>query len=209
MSNTQEGLYFSAYGVKPLVAEGKKGNSMTHLKQGTAIIAVLGLGTALIAGIIQLTQTATPSIGRLVLTTPVPAPPLRFTDGDGRPVALGDFAGRVVLLNLWATWCGPCVRELPSLDRLQATLGGSNFQVVALAEDRGGAATVLPFLKQQHIRALSAYLDAPEAAQAAFAVQGLPTSLLIDRNGRVVGQMLGGTDWDGGDARQGVEALVK
>jgi thiol-disulfide isomerase/thioredoxin len=177
------------------------------LKRWAAATAVLGLGVALAVSIVlQVTRTGLQT-GRFLPATAT-APPLHFIDGDGRAMALSDFAGRVVLLNLWATWCLPCVRELPSLDRLQAALGGPDFQVVALAEDHGGAATVLPFLRQRQIRALSAYLDQPGAAAMAFETQGLPTTLLIDRDGREVGWMLGGTDWDAGPARQTLEALI-
>ncbi len=181
---------------------------MTRVRRWVALTAALGFATALVAVITQRTQTGLPTPGRLVPAVPAQVPPLHFTDGAGQPVALSDFTGRVVLLNLWATWCSPCVRELPSLDRLQAALGSPAFQVVALAEDRGGAATVLPFLKQRQIQGLTAYLDAPGAATAVFETQGLPTTILIDRDGREVARMLGGTDWDAGTARQAVEALV-
>src|SRR3989304_5648179 len=69
---------------------------------------------------------------------PRPASDAAFEDGAGRRLTLADFRGRVVLLNFWATWCGPCVVEMPSLDRLQARLGGADFTVVALSQDRGG-----------------------------------------------------------------------
>jgi thiol-disulfide isomerase/thioredoxin len=178
-----------------------------QLKRWATATAVLGFGAALAVGMVLLTQIG-PETGHFRSAGPRPLPPLHFTDGDGRPMTLASFAGRVVLLNLWATWCAPCVRELPSLDRLQASLGGPDFQVVALAEDRGGAATVLPFLKERQIRALSAYLDAPGMAPTALETDGLPTTLLIDRQGREVGWMLGGTDWDAGPARHAIEALI-
>ena len=123
-------------------------------------------------------------------------------------MTLDDFTGRVILLNVWATWCGPCVRELASLDRLQASLGGDKFQVVALSEDRGEAATVLPFFKQRQIQALAPYLDMSGVALAALKSQGLPTSILIDRTGQEVGRMLGGADWDSGPARQSLEDII-
>ena len=181
------------------------------MNRALLVVAVIGLSISLMVLLIHGAPPSLdrPAIGRLVSSAPTPVPPLRFTDGDGRTLTLGDFAGRVVLLNLWATWCGPCVRELPSLDRLQATLGSPRFQVVALAEDHGGTATVLPFLQQRQIRALAAYLDTPGAAVGVFGIPGLPTSILIDRNGQEVGRLVGGTNWDEGSARRVVEELVK
>src|SRR3546814_14258724 len=77
--------------------------------------------------------------------SPRDLPDLQFKDGSGKPVSLADFRGRVVLLNLWATWCGPCREEMPTLDRLQATLGGPDFEVFALSIDRAGIGAVDAF----------------------------------------------------------------
>src|SRR5262245_42821080 len=90
---------------------------------------------------------------------PTPVPALAFTDGDGKPLSLDDLKGKLVLLNLWATWCGPCVEEMPSLDRLQAKLGGNDFAVVALATDKQGRSLVEPFLAKLGVKNLAMYLD--------------------------------------------------
>ena len=113
-----------------------------------------------------------------------------MTDGDGKPVTLQDFAGQVVLLNFWATWCAPCVREMPSLDRLQAKLGGEGLAVVTVSRDRGGANVVMPFYERLELTNLGVYLDPKGAFSRAFKVRGLPTTILIDREGRVVGERL-------------------
>ncbi|MFC7333007.1 TlpA family protein disulfide reductase [Rhodocista pekingensis] len=131
-----------------------------------------------------------------VTGTPQPAPDFAFTDRDGRPVTLADFRGKVVLLNLWAVWCPPCVKEMPSLDRLQAALGGDDFQVVTLSQDRGGAAQVLPFYEKAGIAHLPVYLDPQTAAMAALKARGLPTTYLIDREGRLLGRLEGEAAWD-------------
>jgi thiol-disulfide isomerase/thioredoxin len=134
-----------------------------------------------------------------------PAPDLAFTDGEGRPVSLADFRGRVVLLNLWATWCAPCVEEMPSLDRLQGRMGGPGFQVVALSLDRGGWAQVQPFVTRLGLRNLGWYLDPKSASMGALRVRGLPTTYLIDRDGRMVGKLEGSADWDSPAARRLIE----
>jgi thiol-disulfide isomerase/thioredoxin len=130
------------------------------------------------------------------LAAPRPAPALSFEGRDGRRLKLADFHGHYVLVNLWATWCGPCVREMPSLDRLQARLG-DRMSVVALSQDRGGAEVVEPFLARLGLRRLQVYLDPDNNAQQAFALRGLPTSILIDRDGRMLGSLEGAAEWDG------------
>jgi len=126
---------------------------------------------------------------------PRPAPALSFASRDGRTLHLADFRGRVVLVNLWATWCGPCVREMPSLDRLQARLG-DRLAVLAISEDRGAGHVVDPFLEKLGLSRLAVYLDPVDAAQEAFAVRGLPTSFLIDRDGRILASLEGAAEWD-------------
>ena len=128
--------------------------------------------------------------------SPKAIPELRFVDATGRPQTLADFRGKVVLLNVWATWCEPCREEMPTLDRLQARLGGDRFQVVALSVDQQGATIARKFYDEFAIKALSLYID--PTAKAAFVLNapGLPVTLLIDRNGREIGRHLGAVKWD-------------
>jgi len=91
--------------------------------------------------------------------TPRPLPELRFTDGAGAQRSLADFRGRAILLNVWATWCVPCRKEMPALDRVQQTLGGPEFEVVALSIDRDGARAVKDFYAELELRALRIYVD--------------------------------------------------
>ena len=126
----------------------------------------------------------------------LPVPDLRFADGAGRALSLADFRGRVVLLNLWATWCAPCREEMPALDRLQARLGGSGFEVVALSVDQGGPEAVRAFYDDLGLDALGVRLDASGEAMRALGVAALPTTLLIDASGREVGRFVGAAEWD-------------
>jgi thiol-disulfide isomerase/thioredoxin len=121
---------------------------------------------------------------------------------------LSDFAGRVVLLNLWATWCAPCVREMPTLDRLQAELGGPDFEVVALSSDRAGAAAVEPFFRTHGLSRLGVYLDPQGEATRALGTRGLPTTVLIDREGREVGRLEGVAEWDSPEAKALIRAYI-
>lgn len=142
------------------------------------------------------------------LAAPRPAPAVRFTTLAGAPETLADFRGHVVLLNLWATWCGPCLKEMPSLQRLQRALG-PRLTIIALSQDRRGAAAVKPFLARYKLDALAVYLDPDDRASQAFGVSGLPTSFLIDRDGRILGSLEGAAQWDGPTLRTLVAGYLK
>jgi thiol-disulfide isomerase/thioredoxin len=136
------------------------------------------------------------SLGQFtVLSAPLPAPALSFTTRDGAQKQLADFKGKLVLVNLWATWCGPCVEEMPSLERLQAKLG-DKLTILAISEDRQGETVVAPFLQKNGIQHLAIFLDPKAAATNAFSAQGLPSSYLIARDGTIVGKEEGGAAWD-------------
>jgi thiol-disulfide isomerase/thioredoxin len=128
-------------------------------------------------------------------TDKLPAPAVAFTTRDGAAKQLADFKGRFVLVNLWATWCIPCVQEMPALDRLQEKLG-DKLTVLAISEDRQGDTAVAPFLDKNRIEHLAIYLDPKSTATNAFAVQGLPTTYLIAPDGTILGKEEGGAAWD-------------
>jgi thiol-disulfide isomerase/thioredoxin len=126
---------------------------------------------------------------------PRPLPDATFADGEGRLLRLMDFRGRVVLLNLWATWCGPCREEMPTLDRLQAEHGSPDFEVVALSLDRGPVSTVRAFFAEHGIAHLTLYIDQTGQAAETLGITGLPATILIGRDGLALGSMLGAADW--------------
>ena len=128
-----------------------------------------------------------------------PVPEIHFVDGDGRAMTLANFRGRAVLLNIWATWCVPCRKEMPTLDRLQAKLGGPNFQVVTLSIDRKGIPVVKQFYKELGLKSLGIYVDQSGNAASVLGAIGIPTTLLIDRKGREIGRKVGPAVWDSPD----------
>lgn len=140
---------------------------------------------------------------------PEPVAEISFKDGEGRSMTLANFKGKTILLNLWATWCGPCREEMPALDRLQAQLGGDTFQVVALSVDRGGAQKSQEFLDQINIKNLRLYTDESASATAPLKVIGMPTTLLIDAEGREIGRLVGPAEWDSADAVRLVKAHIR
>lgn len=136
--------------------------------------------------------------------TPQPMPELVFTGPDGKPVKLSDFRGRNVLLNLWASWCIPCRREMPALDRLEGKAGGSDFQVVAVDVDTARLDRPKAFLKEIGIKNLAFYADNKadvfETLKQNGKVLGLPTTILIGKDGCAIGTMAGPAEWDSADA---------
>ena len=135
-----------------------------------------------------------------VADTGPPAPTTEFTGRDGESYTLERFRGKVVLVNFWATWCGPCVRELPSLKRLNARLGGESFAVLALSQDRGGWAKMAPFLEKHDLGGLPAFHDPKALAARAAMVRALPTSVLYGADGRELGRLTGHAEWDSDEA---------
>ena len=121
---------------------------------------------------------------------------LTFLDVEKKELNLDDFRGSLILLNFWATWCAPCIKEMPSLDKLQVKLGGDDFQVVAVNEDRGGAKIAGPFLKKLGTPNLAIFVDDKMKLMRALKVRGMPTSFLLNREGVVVGKLAGIAEWD-------------
>lgn len=141
---------------------------------------------------------------------PVPKdmPVIRFSDGAGAAKDLSQWKGKVVLLNLWATWCAPCRKEMPELSKLQKLLGSSEFEVVALSEDLKGAEASAAFLKDSGSENLALYVDPKATALVALQSAGLPTTLLIDRSGKEIGRLLGPADWASDEAQNLVKAAI-
>ena len=144
------------------------------------------------------------STGIVVHPQPLPGPALRVVDAAGVPTSLASLRGRALVLNLWATWCAPCREEMPSVQRLQATLGSARLEVLAVSVDADGAAVVPPYLRSLGIERLRVAYDAFRDAGALTAA-GIPITLLIDSHGREVACRRGPTRWD--DA--GVIALIE
>ena len=129
-----------------------------------------------------------------------PAPETQFEDPEGQPVTLADFRGKPLLLNLWATWCAPCVAEMPTLDALAFREAG-RLQVLTVSEDLEGREKVERFLAERRFRHLDSWLDPKMELMSALGVTTLPTTILFDAEGREVWRVTGGEDWMGEEAR--------
>lgn len=136
-------------------------------------------------------------------------PEFSFEDvAAGKTLSMKDYAGRVVLLNLWATWCAPCLREMPALDKLKAEFSGKDFEVVALNIDKGGPEKPKRFLADAGIKSLALIHDKDGKAFAGLKIVGMPTTLLIGRDGREIGRLVGPAEWDSEDAKALIKAAI-
>ncbi len=132
-----------------------------------------------------------------------------FQDASGKSRSLAEWKGKVVLLNVWATWCAPCRKEMPALDALKRALGGKDFDVVALSTDRDGIAKAKAFLDEIKVTSLEPLVDPTSKSASALKVIGMPTTLLLDREGREVGRLVGPAEWGSEDAKRLIEAVIK
>ena len=166
-----------------------------------AIVAVSGLGSSAAAP--RPPEELLPAVWH---AAPRAVAPLSWTDAAGAPAALADFRGRPALLNLWATWCAPCLREMPMLDSLAGALGGA-LSVVALNQDRDAAAA-RAFWAGRGFAHLELFLDPGLSAFAALGVRGLPLTLLIDAEGREIARLEGVAEWTAPEVEAYLRALA-
>jgi thiol-disulfide isomerase/thioredoxin len=165
------------------------------------------------AAIARLSPLAIGQVAAFVPTrqsTALVLPP--FKDGNGKDVRLTDFAGKVQLVNLWATWCVPCREEMPALNALQKSMGGDRFQVTAINLDTGTDEKPKAFLAETKIDALALHHDATlssfNALKKAGVAMGLPASVLVDAKGCMLGAMNGPAAWDSDDAKAMIKAAI-
>ena len=139
---------------------------------------------------------------------PREVPDFSFIDSDGETRTLADWRGKLVLVNIWATWCAPCKEEMPALDRLQAKLGGEDFAVVPISVDRGGVNKPRGFLEEIGADNLPVLLDQTARMNFKFDVMGLPATIVIDKQGHEIARMVGPAEWDSPEAIERLEKFM-
>jgi thiol-disulfide isomerase/thioredoxin len=144
----------------------------------------------------------------LIRPKPLDLPDFAFADAAGNPKSLADFSGKVVLLNIWATWCVPCREEMPAFDALETKLGGKDFEVVAVNIDKGGPDKAAAFLKETGATHLALYTDPSGRLFSTLKAIGMPTTLMIDRNGREIARLVGPADWASPEAVAMMQAAM-
>jgi len=141
--------------------------------------------------------------------SPKTLPEIAFADESGQRRSLADWRGKVVLLNLWATWCAPCKIEMPGLNRLQAEMGGPEFEVVAVSLDKTGVEGPRKFLASSKLDKLALYIDGTGRLASNIGAIGLPATLILDREGREIARMLGPAEWDSAPAKAVIKAAME
>jgi thiol-disulfide isomerase/thioredoxin len=155
------------------------------------------------------TQDGKGGLGKLVhAESPRPMPDVSFTDDAGQTRSLADWKGKVVLVNLWATWCAPCKVEMPSLSRLQSQLGGDDFAVVPVSLDRTGPDAPRKFLASNNLGNLPLLIDASASFGNKIGAGGLPATLILDREGREIARLVGPAEWDSPAAQDVIRAAI-
>ena len=149
-----------------------------------------------------------PMAAFVVRKTPLALPDFTFQAADGAEKSQADLKGRVVLLNIWATWCVPCREEMPQLNALQAELGGADFEVVPINIDRGGPDKARKFLEETKATDLTLYTDPSGKMFAKLKAVGMPTTLLLDRDGQEIGRLVGPADWASAEAKRLIAAAI-
>jgi len=153
-------------------------------------------------------EAADSLIGFSLLIDGPPVPAITMTDETGGESSLEAYRGKVVLLNLWATWCPPCIREMPDLNALQIDYSDRDFVVVPVASGKQGREDAAAFLRARKLDALTTYYDPDSLFLRAFDIETLPTTFLIDRRGRMIGGVLGMADWHSDEAKALIEAAL-
>ena len=169
----------------------RKGRRINLRSLFLIFLIVIGLG------IIALLQTKRFLNGKSAESRPVtglPAPNFTLPGLDGKMVSLNDYRGKVVLLNIWATWCPPCVDEMPSMQKLHQTLKDERFEILAVSIDESGMKIVRPFMKK-HRLSFPALLDPKGDIKRLYQITGVPESFVLDKNGTIVEKIIGPRDW--------------
>ncbi len=171
---------------------------------GTAVslmVVLVGIGGAAAADILPVAERHVVKLGE-------PAPNFQLRDLNGRMVALSDLRGKVVLLNFWATWCGPCRVEMPAMEQLYQTFPRKDFEILAVSTDAQGVAITRPFQQENHLT-FPILHDSDFRVGLTYGARSLPMTFMVDRQGVVRHQVFGARDWGAPEAQQLVQMLMK
>ena len=137
-----------------------------------------------------------------------PAPDLSFSDPEGRSISFAELEGQPLLVNLWATWCPPCRKEMPSLDRLEGAMGDDGFEVLVLSMDRASVGKIETFFDSIDVEHLEIYREPSLRIGTEAGVLGMPVTLVLDRQGREIARLQGEAEWDGPNAQTLLKKIV-
>jgi peroxiredoxin len=159
-----------------------------------AIVIFLLIAGLLVLLLLNQNKSYTNSVKIVPIEVGLPAPEFTFPGMDGKMVSLSDFRGKVVLVNIWATWCPSCVDEMPSMEKLYQKLKGEDFEILAVSIDSLGENVVTPFMKKYKLT-FPALIDSAGAIRMGYRTTGVPESFIIDKDGILVKKVIGSIDW--------------
>ncbi len=168
-------------------------------------LIVIGIGIIIL---LQTKKTTLNLSGSEKLEAGMPAPNFIVPDLDGNMISLADYRGNIVFLNIWATWCPPCVAEMPSIEKLHQTLKGEDFKILAVSIDDSGAGGVKSFMEQHRLN-FHALIDSNDMVKNRYQINGIPESFVIDKNGIILKKIIGPADWASPDAIEYFQAQLQ
>jgi peroxiredoxin len=143
---------------------------------------------------LKLDDTSIEFSNQVAIENNIQAPDFSFPGLDGNKISLGDQKGKIVLVNIWATWCPPCVEEMPSMEKLYQKFKGENFEILAVSIDETGQKAVAPFMKKTRLT-FPALIDAEGTIKSTYKITGVPESFIIDKQGFLINKIVGPVDW--------------
>ena len=175
-------------------SETTRENDVKEFNYTTAAIVFVAVTVLVIILSLKLKDSSFEFPNQAAIGDNLPAPDFSFPGLDGKMVSLSDYRGKVVLVNIWATWCPPCVAEMPSMEKLYNKLKGQNFEILAVSIDAPGLKAVAPFMKKANLT-FPALIDPEGSIRAAYGVTGVPESFIVDKQGILVKKIIGPVDW--------------
>ena len=168
-------------------------------------LAIIGVGIIIL---LQAQKSSNNTPGPARFKKGLPAPDFALPDLDGKMINLVDYRGKVVFLNIWATWCAPCVEEMPSMEKLHQELKNQDFVILAVSIDESGSEIVSPFMKK-HKLTFTALVDTEGTIRNLYQATGIPETFIIDRNGRIAEEVIGPRNWAAEGAVRYFVSLIK
>jgi peroxiredoxin len=159
-----------------------------------AILIFVAVTVLVIIISLKLNDPSFESSNQVAIEGDIPAPDFSFPGLDGKMVRLSDHKGKVVLVNIWATWCPPCVKEMPSMEKLYQKFKGPNFEILAVSIDETGLKAVAPFMKKSNLT-FPALIDSEGVIKTAYGITGIPESFIVDKQGFLIRKIVGPLDW--------------
>ncbi len=172
----------------------KKERNEKDFNYPLAVFVFVGVTVLVIILSLTLNDTSFEFSNQVAIESDIPAPAFSFPGLDGKKVSLSDYKGKVVLVNIWATWCPPCVDEMPSMEKLYRKFKEQNFEILAVSIDESGSKAVAPFMKKNRLT-FPALIDSDGTIKSAYRITAIPESFIIDKQGVIVKKIVGPLDW--------------